>query len=152
MIPTPEIFRIFEKYDRSGRSSGIAIISFESPMEATRAKRQFDGILAKGKHPACFLLTDLSSWCRAVECLLSVWTGQPISIIYDNTPTPAARGARRAASAPSSLLQRIQKAPLLERLGQDDTSVKGYSEPYLSFRSFFRFANAHQVCPLQEGR
>ncbi|KAG6853242.1 hypothetical protein C0991_005744 [Blastosporella zonata] len=36
------------KYDRSGRSSGTAIISFENATEATRAKKQFDGILAKG--------------------------------------------------------------------------------------------------------
>lgn len=41
-------FRTF-KYDRSGRSSGVAIITFETPAEATRAKKQFDGILAKGK-------------------------------------------------------------------------------------------------------
>lgn len=38
-----------KKYDRSGRSSGMAIISFETPAEATRAKKQFDGILAKGE-------------------------------------------------------------------------------------------------------
>jgi len=37
------------RYDRSGRSSGTAIISFETAAEATRAKKQFDGILAKGQ-------------------------------------------------------------------------------------------------------
>lgn len=37
------------KYDRSGRSSGVAVISFETPVQATRAKKQFEGILAKGK-------------------------------------------------------------------------------------------------------
>lgn len=37
-----------KKYDRSGRSSGTAIIAFETTAEATRAKKQFDGILAKG--------------------------------------------------------------------------------------------------------
>jgi hypothetical protein len=36
------------KYDRSGRSSGVAIISFETPAEAARAKKQFEGKLAKG--------------------------------------------------------------------------------------------------------
>ncbi|KAG0706937.1 hypothetical protein DFH29DRAFT_95984 [Suillus ampliporus] len=37
------------RYDRSGRSSGVAIVSFETPLQATRAKRQFDGKLAKGQ-------------------------------------------------------------------------------------------------------
>jgi len=37
------------RYDRSGRSSGTAIISFETATEATRAKKQFDGKLAKGQ-------------------------------------------------------------------------------------------------------
>ena len=36
-----------EQYDRSGRSSGVAVITFETPAEATRAKKQFDGILCK---------------------------------------------------------------------------------------------------------
>ncbi|KAL0578996.1 hypothetical protein V5O48_002991 [Marasmius crinis-equi] len=56
------------KYDRSGRSSGVAIISYETPAEATRAKKQFDGILAKG---------------------------QPMSITYDSGPP---RPPRRAVS------------------------------------------------------
>jgi hypothetical protein len=46
-----EKFRLlgsFIKYDRSGRSSGVAIISYETNMEATKAKSQFDGVLAKG--------------------------------------------------------------------------------------------------------
>lgn len=47
--PLDSHFRTF-KYDRSGRSSGVAIIAFETPAEATRAKKQFDGILAKGIH------------------------------------------------------------------------------------------------------
>ena len=42
------------QYDRSGRSSGVAVITFETPMEATRAKKQFDGILAKSNAPLHF--------------------------------------------------------------------------------------------------
>ncbi|KAJ7634652.1 hypothetical protein FB45DRAFT_909442 [Roridomyces roridus] len=83
------------RYDRSGRSSGTAIVSFETPAEATRAKKQFDGILAKT---------------------------QPMSITFDVTP----REPRiRSSSAPttSSLLNRIQKAPLLDRLSKDDSAV-----------------------------
>ncbi len=36
------------KYDRSGRSTGTAFISFETPEEATIAKKTFDGKDAKG--------------------------------------------------------------------------------------------------------
>ncbi len=36
-----------QQYDRSGRSSGVAVVVFETPAEATRAKKQFDGILCK---------------------------------------------------------------------------------------------------------
>jgi len=81
------------RYDRSGRSSGVAIISFETPAEATRAKKQFSGILAKG---------------------------QPMTIAYDSGPP---RTTRRVASAPSSLLNRIQKPALADRLSQDDSST-----------------------------
>ncbi|RDB29947.1 THO complex subunit 4-A [Hypsizygus marmoreus] len=87
------------RYDRSGRSSGTAIISFETAAEATRAKKQFDGILAKG---------------------------QPMSIAYDTLPP---RQPRRSASAPTSLLNRIQKPPLLDRLSRDDVNVKTPSGP-----------------------
>lgn len=45
------------KYDRSGRSSGIAIISYETSAEATKAKKQFDGILAKG-NDSLYLLSS----------------------------------------------------------------------------------------------
>jgi hypothetical protein len=38
----------FLKYDRSGRSSGVAIVSFETPSQAAQAKTQFDGKMAKG--------------------------------------------------------------------------------------------------------
>lgn len=62
-------------------------------MEATRAKKQFSGILAKG---------------------------QPMSIAYDSGPP---RTTRRVASAPGSLLNRIQKPALADRLSQDDSST-----------------------------
>lgn len=40
---------LLEKYDRSGRSSGVAVVFFETAGEATRAKNQYDGVLAKGR-------------------------------------------------------------------------------------------------------
>ncbi|EDR08195.1 uncharacterized protein LACBIDRAFT_297588 [Laccaria bicolor S238N-H82] len=89
------------RYDRSGRSSGTAFIAFETNAEATRAKKQFDGILAKG---------------------------QPMEIVFDALPP---RNPRRSASVPStsSLLNRIQKPPLVDRLSRDDSSIKTPSGP-----------------------
>ncbi|KAI0246661.1 hypothetical protein BJV78DRAFT_1286191 [Lactifluus subvellereus] len=83
--------QFLDKLARSGRSSGVAIVTFETPAEATRAKKQLDGVLAKG---------------------------QPISIGFD-------QGTPRRASAPApSLLNRIQKPPLLNRLGQAQSNAK----------------------------
>ncbi|RDX47282.1 RNA-binding domain-containing protein [Lentinus brumalis] len=84
------------RYDRSGRSSGVAIVTFETPAEATRAKKQFDGILCKN---------------------------QPMSIAYDTAPPP-----RRSASTPS-LLNRIEKPPLLERLSKTEPKARQNSAP-----------------------
>ncbi|KAH9056508.1 hypothetical protein EDB87DRAFT_1636455 [Lactarius vividus] len=81
----------FIRYDRSGRSSGVAIITFETPAEAKLAKKQLDGVLAKG---------------------------QPISLQFDQTPP------RRASAPPSSLLSRIQKPPLLNRLDRAHNDAK----------------------------
>ncbi|TFK21148.1 hypothetical protein FA15DRAFT_624396 [Coprinopsis marcescibilis] len=80
-------------YDDSGRSRGTALITFETEAEAVRAKKQYDGILAKG---------------------------QPMKIEFQAPPAP-----RRSASAPStaSLLNRMEKKPLLERLSRDDTAT-----------------------------
>jgi THO complex subunit 4 len=51
-----------------------------------------------------------------------------MNIVYDTTPPPLSRG--RASSAPTaSLLHRIQKAPLLERLSRDDSSHAVPSAP-----------------------
>lgn len=36
------------KYDRSGRSEGIAIISYETPAEAKKALGHYNGKLCKG--------------------------------------------------------------------------------------------------------
>jgi len=91
------------RYDRSGRSSGVAIISFETAPEASRAKKQFDGILAKG---------------------------QPMSIAFDTMLPLGVRNARRSVNTPaSSLLNRIQKPPLLERLSRGDSKIKTPSGP-----------------------
>lgn len=56
-----------------------------------------------------------------------------MSIAYDTMPP---RHPRRASSAPtaSSLLNRIQKPPLLDRLSKDDASLRPTpSGPYVPF-------------------
>jgi len=82
------------KYDRSGRSTGIAVITFATAGEAIRAKGQMDGVLAKGK---------------------------PMAIKYDPRaarPTPA---AYHTGPTGTSLLNRISNTKpgtsLLQRLG-----------------------------------
>ncbi|KAJ6470580.1 hypothetical protein C8R47DRAFT_754784 [Mycena vitilis] len=98
LVCEPEI-----RYDRSGRSSGTAIVTFETPVEATRAKKQFDGILAKG---------------------------QPMTIAFDAVAPPRQpRGRSSSAPTTSSLLNRIERAPLLDRLSgskgsKDDSSLR----------------------------
>ncbi|KAJ3726577.1 hypothetical protein EV361DRAFT_272849 [Lentinula raphanica] len=88
------------RYDRSGRSLGIAIVQYETAAEATKGKKTFDGVLAKG---------------------------QPMTIAYD---TSGPRQTRRAVSAPqSSLISRIQKGPLADRLASDDIQLKEFSGP-----------------------
>ncbi|KAF8916489.1 hypothetical protein CPB85DRAFT_1374632 [Mucidula mucida] len=86
------------RYDRSGRSTGTAVITFETAAEAAKAQQQFDGLSAKG---------------------------QPMSISYHTV-------ARRSVSAPttSTLLNRIQKQPLLNRLGVDEPAPK--AKPHAS--------------------
>ncbi|KAH7913321.1 hypothetical protein BJ138DRAFT_1002621 [Hygrophoropsis aurantiaca] len=82
------------RYDRSGRSSGVAIVFFETSADATRAKNQFDGILAKG---------------------------QPMEIAFDNTPPRRVRSTSMPGLSTSSLLSRIEKPSLAERLaGSND--------------------------------
>ena len=137
ILPTPlcphflDYGLVFLQYDRSGRSSGTAFIAFETNAEATRAKKQFDGILAKGNVfsfslPPMLLGKKLTCFCLPL--------GQPMEIVFDTLPP---RNPRRSASVPStsSLLNRIQKPPLVDRLSRDDSSIKAPSGPYVSSRS-----------------
>ena len=60
-----------------------------------------------------------SSWCFAGYCIglnehCYRLAGQPMTITFHQPATPAGRTSRRGA--PTSLMQRIEKAPLLERL------------------------------------
>lgn len=52
-----------------------------------------------------------------------------MSIAYDTIQIRPA--ARRAVSVPASLLDRIQKPPLLDRLSRDDTHIKTPAAPFV---------------------
>jgi len=90
----------FLKYDRSGRSSGVAIVSFETPSQAAQAKTQFDGKMAKG---------------------------QPMEIAFDTAPSRV-RSISMPGLSTSSLLSRIERPSLAERLsGGDEPKRQGGS-------------------------
>ena len=57
-----------------------------------------------------------------------------MSIAYDTAPPPG-KGTRRSGSSPS-LLNRIEKPPLLDRLSKTDTKSKPAPAPYVSSRMF----------------
>lgn len=61
--PAPFVDIVFRlhllKYDRSGRSSGVAFITYETAAEAAQAKREFDGKFAKGASASLFLFLFL---------------------------------------------------------------------------------------------
>ncbi|KAF9233205.1 hypothetical protein BU15DRAFT_80363 [Melanogaster broomeanus] len=99
------------RYDRSGRSSGVAIISFETAAEATRAKKQFDGKLAKGLVPTGTLATLLRA-------------RQPMDVAFDTAPPRRVRSASMPGVSTASLLNRIERPSLAERLGGGEESRK----------------------------
>ncbi|KAI5996258.1 hypothetical protein EDD15DRAFT_2251365 [Pisolithus albus] len=85
------------RYDRSGRSSGVAIVTFETAEEAERAKKQFEGKIAKG---------------------------QPMEIAFDTTPPKRLRSASMPGVPTSSLLNRIERPSLAERLDNGGESTR----------------------------
>jgi len=78
------------RYDRSGRSTGTAFITYSTMGEAMAAKKKLDWQLAKG---------------------------QELSIKFENTPTGPRGGARPSGGA-HSLLERVQKPSLAARLSE----------------------------------
>ena len=110
------IFRcsVITQYDKSGRSTGIAYVTYETQDEAVRAKKTFDGKIAKGIFEST-LMVFLSRDSSDAPCFFS---GEKMSISFD-TRRPRPPNAGRSVSAPVSLMDRIQKPPLLQRLAGD---------------------------------
>ncbi|KAF8609604.1 RNA-binding domain-containing protein [Ceratobasidium sp. AG-I] len=82
------------RYDRSGRSTGVATVLFTNARDAKVAQRQLDGVLAKG---------------------------EAMSIKIDSAPSAGPRaGGGRVSS--NTLLNRMGKKPLADRLAEGETS------------------------------
>ena len=75
-------------YDRAGRSEGIAYVTYESPEDASKAIREFDGANAKGMEVSDMARTRLT------------YTGQPIRLI--SIPSGPSAGRRNLGPAPAS--------------------------------------------------
>lgn len=100
---------VISQYDRSGRSTGFAIVEYTTLGDAQAAKAELDGAKAKGM----FVLVANPSR------MLIFWLGQDIHIRFD-TSRPRAPKAEGGSSNGPGLLSRIGKAPLLHRLaGQE---------------------------------
>lgn len=110
------------KYDRSGRSTGFAFVTYENEEDAAAAQKELDGVLAKG---AFRPVGGDAIWATAYS-LLGV-AGEEIHVKLDHYYAP-----RNAKDKPSgttssakggrggSLLNRIAKESLLNRLGDKE--------------------------------
>ncbi|QRW05474.1 RNA recognition motif protein [Ceratobasidium sp. AG-Ba] len=82
------------RYDRSGRSTGVATVQFVNARDAVAAQKQLDGALAKG---------------------------EVMNIKLDTAPPPRSRAADGRTST-STLLNRMDKKPLADRLADSEPS------------------------------
>ncbi|KAG8911553.1 hypothetical protein FRC01_005648 [Tulasnella sp. 417] len=88
------------RYDRSGRSTGFAFVTYESEEDAALAHKELDGVLAKGEE---------------IHVKLDHYYAPRSAKDKTNGTATSAKGGRGG-----SLLNRIEKESLLNRLG--DTS------------------------------
>lgn len=103
------------KYDRSGRSAGVAIISYENAEDASRAKKQFEGKLAKGLYNS----PDYVALYVSVQFIVNIdVTGQPMEIAIDTAPP------KRPRSASLPLLNRLERRSLADRLGNGEQATE----------------------------
>ena len=118
---------------RASNSMTAAAVRQASPSSPSRPRRR-----RRGRRNSL-----MGSWPKVTLALLlrcghsphrSVDVGymrldQPMSIAYDTAPPPG-KGTRRNASSPS-LLNRIEKPPLLDRLSKTDIKSKPAPAPYV---------------------
>ncbi|KAF4564558.1 hypothetical protein EYR40_010724 [Pleurotus pulmonarius] len=110
----------FIRYDRSGRSTGVAIVTYETTEEASKALTQFNGLLAKGT------IQGTREFFRDGSNICPLFIGQPMEISFD---TSAPRPSRKSTT--TALLNRIQKQPLLNRLAADSEDAEMSTNEYV---------------------
>ncbi|KIO31379.1 hypothetical protein M407DRAFT_241785 [Tulasnella calospora MUT 4182] len=95
------------RYDRSGRSTGFAFVTYENEEDAAVAQKELDGVLAKGEE---------------IHVKLDHYYAPRGAKDKANGPATSAKGGRGG-----SLLNRIEKDSLLNRLS-DKSSGKDASK------------------------
>ncbi|CAE6501829.1 THO complex subunit 4 [Rhizoctonia solani] len=84
------------RYDRSGRSTGSATIVFAHAREAKLAQKQLDGVMAKGE----------------------------AMVVKLESPPPGSRPQPAGRNSTNTLLSRMEKKPLVDRMSEGDASKK----------------------------
>ncbi|CAE6396123.1 unnamed protein product [Rhizoctonia solani] len=84
------------RYDRSGRSTGVANVTFAHARDAKLAQKQLDGVMAKGE----------------------------AMVVKLDSPPPGSRPQPTGRNSTNSLLSRMEKKPLVDRLAEGDASKK----------------------------
>lgn len=85
------------KYDRAGRSEGTAFVTYESPQDASRAIREYDGANAAGTFTLNLEVVDVS--------IFNSIPGQPIRLTL--MPSGPRRNPFETAINPRPLAERI---------------------------------------------
>ena len=101
----------------------MAVITFETAAEATRARNQLQGVLAKGMFNSVLPL----------EQDADVGQGEPMSIEFKRDVPKPRRNSEPGATGTPSLLNRIRdapKAPLSQRLNKAENAAACVSLPH----------------------
>ncbi|CAE6418987.1 unnamed protein product [Rhizoctonia solani] len=88
------------RYDRSGRSTGVANITYSHARDAKLAQKQLDGVMAKGE----------------------------AMVVKLDSPPPGARPQPTGRNSTNSLLNRMEKKPLVDRLAEGEGSKKNTND------------------------
>ncbi|KAG8716041.1 hypothetical protein FRC11_010767 [Ceratobasidium sp. 423] len=88
------------RYDRSGRSTGVATVVFAHTREAKLAQKQLDGVMAKGE----------------------------AMVVKFDSPPPGSRPQPTGRNSTNTLLNRMEKKPLVDRMSEGDASKKNTSD------------------------
>ncbi|CAE7211890.1 unnamed protein product [Rhizoctonia solani] len=88
------------RYDRSGRSTGVATVVFAHAREAKLAQKQLDGVMAKGE----------------------------AMVVKLDSPPPGSRPQPAGRNSTNTLLSRMEKKPLVDRMSEGEASKKNTSD------------------------